>query len=61
MWRNLRLSGMASSTRVADVLILLGIPVAVGVLGAIFRNRKRETSGTEVGGDDRRFMIQAEP
>jgi hypothetical protein len=43
----------------ADVLILLGIPVAVGVLGAIFRNRKRETSGTEVGGDDRSFMIQA--
>ena len=43
----------------ADVLILLGIPAAVGVLGAIFRNRKRETSGTEVGGDDRSFMIQA--
>lgn len=43
----------------ADVLVLLGIPAAVGILGAIFRNRKRETPGTGTGGDDRSFMIQA--
>lgn len=43
----------------ADVLILLGVPAVVGILGATFRNRKRETSGTGDGGDDRGFMIQA--
>ncbi|MXQ13579.1 SGNH/GDSL hydrolase family protein [Microvirga makkahensis] len=53
LWRGVLNSGPF------DVLILLGIPAAIGVLGAVFRNRKRETAGSDASDDDRRFMVQA--
>ncbi len=51
LWRAILNSGPK------DLLVLFGIPAAVGILGALFRNRKRETAGTRT--DDRTFMVQA--